>query len=81
MPNLICRGLSFAYDSSESNLFTELDLTIDTRWRAALVGANGRGKTTLLKLLAGDLTPDRGEIERPVRTLRFAAEADPTLGA
>ncbi len=79
MPNLICRGLSFTYGSSESTLFHELDLIIDTRWRAALVGANGRGKTTLLRLLAGELTPDRGEIERPVRTLRFSDAADPAL--
>ena len=81
MPNLNCRGLSFAYDSSETSLFDDLDLTIDTRWRAALVGANGRGKTTLLKLLAGELTPDRGEIERPVRTLRFSDVADPSMSA
>jgi ATPase subunit of ABC transporter with duplicated ATPase domains len=29
----------------------------DTRWRAALVGRNGRGKTTLLHLIHGMLTP------------------------
>lgn len=52
MPNIICRDLSFAYDGSETKLFSDLDLTIDTHWRAALVGANGRGKTTLLRLLA-----------------------------
>lgn len=71
MSNLICRGLSFAYDGSEAILFSNLDLIIDTQWRAALVGANGRGKTTLLRLLAGELEPDRGVIERPVRTLLY----------
>ncbi len=73
MPNLICRGLSFAYDGagSEKDIFSNLDLVLDTEWRAALVGANGRGKTTLLRLLAGELEPDRGAIERPVSTLLY----------
>ena len=75
MPNLICRGLSFAYDGSASSVFINLDLVIDTAWRTALVGTNGRGKTTLLKLLAGELTPDRGEIERPVRCQAFVTSA------
>jgi lincosamide and streptogramin A transport system ATP-binding/permease protein len=81
VPNLICRALSFAYDGAESETFTNLDLVIDTRWRAALVGANGRGKTTLLRLLAGELLPDRGEIERPASCLLFSSEAAPGLTA
>ncbi|MFG3281528.1 ABC-F family ATP-binding cassette domain-containing protein [Streptomyces sp. NPDC048111] len=32
--------------------------------RIALTGPNGSGKTTLLRLIAGDLTPDEGEIRR-----------------
>ncbi len=75
MPNLICRALSFAYDGAESETFRDLDLVIDTGWRSALVGANGRGKTTLLKLLAGVLTPDSGEIERPLPALLFSTDA------
>lgn len=76
MPNLICRGLSFAYDGSASSLLTDLDLVIDTGWRAALVGANGRGKTTLLKLLAGVLEPDRGVVERPLPCRLFTERRD-----
>ncbi len=71
MPNLICRRVSFGYDGSDTNVFTDLDLLIDTSWRAALVGANGRGKTTLLRLLAGELLPDRGELELPLPTIRL----------
>jgi lincosamide and streptogramin A transport system ATP-binding/permease protein len=73
VPTLICRGLSFAHDGSDTSLFSDLDLLIDTRWRTALVGANGRGKTTLLRLLAGELQPDRGCIERPLPCRLFAA--------
>ena len=32
--------------------------------RVGLVGPNGAGKTTLIRLLAGDRTPDRGEVQR-----------------
>ncbi len=81
MSNLICRALSFTYDGAESELFKDLDLVIDTGWRSALVGANGRGKTTLLRLLAGELEPDRGEIERTTACLLFSSVAEPGLSA
>jgi lincosamide and streptogramin A transport system ATP-binding/permease protein len=84
VPNLICRRLSFAYDGAERPVFTDLDLIIDTGWRAALVGGNGRGKTTLLKLLAGELLPDAGEVERGATCLLFGestVEPDDTAWA
>lgn len=44
--------------------FVLLDLSLSLRGGevVAVAGANGAGKTTLLSLLAGDTTPDRGEI-------------------
>ena len=39
--------------------------------RAAVLGANGSGKTTLIRLLAGDRTPDAGEVQRGA-TVRLA---------
>jgi ATP-binding cassette subfamily F protein uup len=39
--------------------------------RVALVGVNGSGKTTLLRLLAGELSPDAGEVQRGA-TVRLA---------
>ncbi|WP_181782617.1 ATP-binding cassette domain-containing protein [Pseudonocardia pini] len=41
-----------------------VDLTAAAGDRVALVGENGRGKTTLLRVLAGDLVPDSGEVRR-----------------
>lgn len=82
MSTIVCRGLSFGYDSSERNVFTSLDLVIDTGWRSALVGRNGRGKTTLLRLIHGELAPDRGSIERTVNTRRFpCVPSNPALSA
>lgn len=53
-------------------LFENLDLAFG-RERTALIGANGVGKTTLLKLIAGQLTPTAGKISR-VGTLGVLAQ-------
>ena len=82
MSTIVCRGLSFGYDGSEQSVFTNLDLVIDTGWRSALVGRNGRGKTTLFRLIHGELAPDRGSIERAVDTRRFPSmPSDPAVSA
>ncbi len=44
-------------------LFSGLDLTIEVGERVAIIGPNGIGKTTLLRCLAGDLTPDGGTVK------------------
>jgi macrolide transport system ATP-binding/permease protein len=45
-------------------LLTDLDLAVSHRTRLAVVGENGRGKTTLLHVLAGLLVPDEGCVQR-----------------
>ncbi|MFA7424248.1 MAG: ABC-F family ATP-binding cassette domain-containing protein [Desulfosarcinaceae bacterium] len=57
------RGLRFGYDPNRP-LIRDLDLQISAGERICIVGPNGRGKTTLLKLLAGRLTPQQGQIRR-----------------
>ncbi|MCZ6887803.1 MAG: ATP-binding cassette domain-containing protein [Gammaproteobacteria bacterium] len=71
MPTIVCRRLTYGYDGSEDNVFTDLDLVIDTTWRTALVGRNGRGKTTLLRLIDAQLTADKGAIEGRPATYYF----------
>lgn len=44
-------------------LFEHVDLTLSPKMRLGIVGANGTGKTTLLKLLAGEIPPDMGTIK------------------
>ncbi|MEK9143791.1 MAG: ABC-F family ATP-binding cassette domain-containing protein [Patescibacteria group bacterium] len=44
------------------DLFKDLTFTIDTREKIALIGRNGQGKTTLLKILAGEDTDFDGTV-------------------
>lgn len=45
-------------------LFDNINLQVDERDRIALVGKNGTGKSTLLKILVGEEEPTRGEINK-----------------
>ena len=45
-------------------LFSRLDLSVNTGDRIGLVAANGRGKSTLLRCIAGMAEPGEGEITR-----------------
>ena len=48
-------NVTFAYPNGSENVFTDLNLQLDSSWKLGLVGRNGRGKTTFLKLLLGKL--------------------------
>ncbi|CZT55230.1 putative ABC transporter ATP-binding protein [Eubacteriaceae bacterium CHKCI005] len=47
--------LTFCYDGSSEDVFTDVSFQFDTCWRLGCTGRNGRGKTTLLRLLSGCL--------------------------
>lgn len=57
--------LRFGYEGSYTMIFEDLSLSLDTNWRLGLIGRNGRGKTTLLKLLMGQESYE-GEISASV---------------
>ncbi len=46
-------NLTFGYDGSLNNIFENASFNIDTDWKLGLIGRNGKGKTTFLKLLQG----------------------------
>lgn len=58
-------NLTFAYDGSYETIFDHVNFQIDTAWRLGFTGRNGRGKTTFLKLLMGQL-PYQGSIHASV---------------
>ena len=45
--------LTFGYEGSLNNVFEDVSFNIDTDWKLGLIGRNGKGKTTFLKLLLG----------------------------
>ncbi len=53
----------FSYDST-NNLFDGVSVAFNNVDKVAIVGDNGCGKTTLLKLLNGDILPDSGNVSR-----------------
>jgi len=53
--------LSFSYEKTMP-VIKNFDVTIGAGDRVCVVGKNGKGKTTLLKLLAGELDPQKGQI-------------------
>ena len=56
------KGTDLTQSHDGAPLFDGLSLTLDDGARAALVGVNGVGKTTLLRLLAGVDRPQRGAV-------------------
>lgn len=59
---LQANSLSFGYNS-EDILFSGIDLNLSPGDRVGVIGANGRGKSTLLKLLSGDINPISGTVK------------------
>ncbi|KAK7094426.1 ATP-binding cassette sub-family F member 1-like [Littorina saxatilis] len=59
-PILGLHSTTFAYPGQKP-LFKNLDFGIDMESRVAIVGPNGVGKSTFLKLLTGELIPNEGE--------------------
>jgi len=62
MPLLSVSGLAVAYGAD--TIFSGLDLRLERRARLAVVGANGAGKSSLLRVLAGELEPSEGVVDR-----------------
>lgn len=57
---LLCNDISKRFD--DKTIFEGLDLHIRAGEKVALMGANGVGKTTLLKIITGALRADKGEM-------------------
>lgn len=60
-PLVTVRGLSFR--RGERVIFQEVDLNIPRGQVTAIMGPSGTGKTTLLRLISGQVRPDAGRIE------------------
>src|SRR3954453_636573 len=59
------QGVSMRYGSKV--LFEDVSTTFTAGRRYGLTGPNGAGKSTFLKLLTGELTPQKGTVTRPAK--------------
>src|SRR6478735_3569954 len=59
---LSIKNLSFYFGSRI--LYDDVSLHIKPKDKIGLIGANGTGKSTLLRMITGEYTPDEGEISR-----------------
>ena len=71
------RDAHFRFDRREPWVLRGIDLNIARGCVHALVGGNGRGKTTLLRSLAGVLKPQRGHIDNALRHSQALLPQDP----
>ena len=60
MNKIVIKDLSFSYLKNEP-ILEDINITFDER-TTAIIGQNGAGKTTFVKLLKGLLKPDKGDI-------------------
>lgn len=51
-----------AFGYGDNLIFSDVNFAVNEGERAGLIGANGEGKTTLLKLITGELLPDSGKV-------------------
>lgn len=62
MPMFACHDLTFQYPGAEALLFDRLDVMIEAAGFHALFGPSGVGKTTLAKIISGDIRPLSGRV-------------------
>ena len=77
--SLVASGITKSYGSEV--VLADVDLVVPPRARIGLVGPNGTGKSTLLRLLAGVEEPDAGRIRRTPPELAVGYLAQERNGA
>ncbi|MCE5295988.1 MAG: ATP-binding cassette domain-containing protein [Euryarchaeota archaeon] len=71
---MMLRAWSVSKSFGQKEVLKEVSLQINDRDRVAIVGPNGVGKSTLIKLLLGELRPDIGEITRRTERICYLSQ-------
>jgi ATPase subunit of ABC transporter with duplicated ATPase domains len=80
MAHIAVNELAYAHPGGEL-LFTGVSFRVASGRHAGIVGANGVGKTTLLRILAGELEPDAGDVALGGRALYMAQDVGTAGGS
>lgn len=67
-----CENITYKYEDSVEPIIKDLSLDINAHDRVAIIGSNGKGKSTLIRLIIGELKPNQGQIIKPKQSLRIA---------
>src|SRR5579863_1786242 len=76
-PIINAQGISKHFGANP--LFQNVSFTVSEGDRIGLIGPNGSGKSTLLRILAGEVSPDSGEIAVRKRVRLSCVEQDSTF--
>ena len=60
--HIVCRNLHYSYPGADFPVFSNLDWSIEGPGFFALFGLSGTGKSTLARLISGELSPMQGDI-------------------
>ncbi len=64
-------SLAFTHGKDTKTVFDSLSVTLPSGQTTAVMGASGSGKTTMLRLLAGIISPDSGNVTRETDSISF----------
>lgn len=78
MSKLLINNLYYHYATYFNPIFENVNLNLDSNWKLGLIGRNGRGKTTFLKLLTGEIIPVKGNIVTDVNIEYFPYKMNET---
>src|SRR5438128_11254372 len=78
MPLLRVDKLTLMYGATE--VISELTFQVEPRQRLGMVGANGSGKSSLLRAISGELTPAAGSLTLAPRTRTAHLAQEPDAG-
>jgi ABC-type multidrug transport system fused ATPase/permease subunit len=72
-PNVVFSSVSFIYPKNDKETLSDITLELNSGSATAVVGPSGAGKTSLVDILLGVLTPDTGDVtvsgRRPLDTI------------
>ena len=71
--NILIEDICFSYENQRKTIFDNYSASFPMEQVSIIMSPSGRGKTTLLNLIAGLLKPSSGSISIPVDNPRFAA--------